>query len=369
MTQIVADLFTTRAIIPPAVPYNGPAMKLSVAGHPLHTRSLTLSAIQREDGKQDLAAAVVDLRKCGFVPVAGFLQASGIVHHMTLSGRLDPETRILEHFEGAQPTRAFDPSALTQGECCSDPLPRLAALAGEKVDARFVSKLRVAFGGPLGCSHLLTLAQLLASGVSHSLDWDERQPETSRARRPGERVFERAVEIDGYELPDGRLQVSVQLTDLHLVAAPEIAVPMAQFGAQSEIRISAVVDIANGMALGSLEGFSRARDYAGLESARFIDRSSELQYLEGQNIMSGVSKRMLENFGSEPADRPFLDALLMMAPGYLQCLASLSESWPENAKRKPSLLGVMGRADSCYMWRNGGPVRRAESEQEVQDRS
>lgn len=340
-------------------------MKLSVAGHPLHTRSLTIRSIQGSDGRHDLQATVLDLRKCGFVPVAGFLQASGIVHHMTLAGTLDPDTRILESFEGGQLTRAFDPSALTRGECCSDPLPRLAALAGEKLDSRFVATLRDAFGGPLGCSHLLTLAQLFASSLSHALDWDARQSSASRTRRPGERVFERAVEIDGYELSDGRLQVTVQLTDLHFVAAPEIAVPMAQFGAQSEIRISAVVDLANGMALGSLEGYSRIRDFDGLEVARFIDRSSELRYLDGQNIMSGISKRLLGRFGGEPGDRPFLDALLMMAPGYLQCLASLSERWPADAKSKPSLLGVMGRPNSCYMWREGGPVQRADAQRDA----
>jgi hypothetical protein len=343
-------------------------MKLSVAGHPLHTRSLTLSETQRSDGKHDLEAAVIDLRKCGFVPVAGFLQGSGIVHHMTLAGLLDPETRLLENFSGQQATRAFDPSALTQGECCSDPLPRLATLSGEKLDARFVSKLRGAFGGALGCSHLLTLAQLLASGTIHSLDWDAAQSESSRARRPGERVFQRAVEIDGYELPDGRIQLSVQLNDLHFVAAPEIAVPMAQFGAQTEIRLSAVVDVAQGMALGSLRGFSRQRDYDGLELARFVDRSSELEFLTGQNIMGGISKRLLEKFGNQVGDRPFLDALLMMAPGYVQCLASLSDTWPEDAKSKPSLLGVMGRPNSCYMWRDGGPVQRAAQEHEVKGR-
>jgi hypothetical protein len=341
-------------------------MKLSVAGHPLHTRSLTVRAIQRSDGKHDLHGAILDLRKCGFVPVAGFLQSSGIVHHMTLDGAVDPGTRILEHFDGAQPTRAFDPSALTEGECCSDPLPRLATLAGQRLDQSFVAALRDVFGGALGCSHLLTLAQLLTSAVSHSLDWDARQPEAKRTRRPGERVFQRAVEIDGYALADGRIQVAVQLTDLHFVAAPAVAVPMAQFGAQSEVRISAVVDLANEMALGSLKGFVRARDYGQIETARFVDRSDELQFLDGQNIMGGISKRLLERFGDQTGDRPFLDALLMMAPGYLQCLASLSERWPEDAKSKPSLLGVMGRPNSCYMWREGGPVQRAGEAEEVE---
>lgn len=335
-------------------------MKLSVAGHPLHTRSLTVAAFQRDDGRYQLRAAILDLRKCGFVPVAGFLQSSGIVHHMTLDGVVDPQTRVLEHFEGGQPTRAFDPSALTQGECCSDPLPRLATLVGEKLDAGFVGALQRAFGGSLGCSHLVTLAQLLASGIATSLDWNLAQPAASRARRPGERVFQRAVEIDGFELEDGAIQLTVQLSDLHFISAPEVAAPMRHFGGQTEVRISASVDMANGMRLGDLVGAERRRDYQGIGVTDFVDRSSELQFLAGQDVMSGVSQRMLGAFREVPEDRPFLDAQLMLAPGFVQCLASLSERWPENAKANPSLLGVCGRPDSCYMWRKDGPVQSAE---------
>jgi hypothetical protein len=342
-------------------------MKLSVAGHPLHTRSLTVTAFQGDDARYELRAAVLDLRKCGFVPVVGFLQPSGIVHHMTLEGVVDPQTRVLERFEGGQPTKAFEPSALTQGECCSDPLPRLASLAGEKLDGGFVGSLRRVFGGSLGCSHLVTLAQLLASGVETSLDWNAQQPAVTRQRRPGERIFQRAVEIDGYELDDGRIQLTLQLTDLHFIAAPEIAVPMRHFGAQTEVRLSVRVDLENGMQLGALEGCERRRDYDGIESARFVDRSAELQYLEGQDVMRGVSKRMLHEFQDTTDDRPFLDAQLMLAPGFIQCLASLSERWPENAKANPSLLGVCGRPDSCYMWRNEGPVQQAEKNQSKTD--
>jgi len=283
---------------------------------------------------------VLDLRKCGFVPVAGFLQSSGIVHHMTLEGVVDPATRVLEHIEGGQPTRAFDPSRLTQGECCSDPLPRLASLAGEKLDDRFAGALRQVFGGSLGCSHLVTLAQLLASGIATSLDWNAEQPAATRDRRPGERIFQRAVEIDGFELDDGRIQLTLQLTDLHF-------------------RLSALVDVAKGMRLGALVGYERRRDYDGIGSARFVDRSHELRFLEGQDVMRGVSKGMLGAFRDDPEDRPFLDAQLMLAPGFVQCLASLSERWLENAVANPSLLGVCGRPDSCYMWRNGGPIQRA----------
>ncbi|MCP4036848.1 MAG: DUF2889 domain-containing protein [bacterium] len=331
-------------------------MKLSVSGHPLHTRSLTVTTTLRDDGRHALEAAVIDLRKGGFVPVAGLLQPAGIIHHMTLTGEIDPDRRVIERLTAAQPTRPFEPCALTQGECCGDPLPSLERLSGLPLDDQFIAELRRVFGGPRGCSHLLSLAQMVASSVPYGLDREACQPEGSRARRAGERVFHRAIEIDGYELEGDLLQVVVQATDLHFAAAPEIASPMDHFGAQAEVHISATVDIARDMALGSVVAFERRRDLVGLEAARFVDRSSQVQFLEGQNVMGGMSKRVLAVFGDDPQDNPLLDALLMLAPGFLQSLASLSERWPEKAKADSALLGITGRPDSCYMWRSDGPV-------------
>ena len=336
------------------------AMNLDVAGHPLHTRSLTISLQPEEGDRVAVDAAVIDLRKCGFVPVAGFLQTAGIVHHMTLDAGLDRESRVLERFVGAQPTRPFDPCRLTGGECCSDPVPRRGELAGERLDEDFVPKLRRVFGGPRGCSHLLTLGQLVASTVPYALDRDRDvgRPE----RRPGERIFHRSIEIDGYDLAPERQQIVVQLTDLHFAPTPEVAIPMAHFGSQTEVRISAEVDLSRDMALCGLQAFERKRSLAEVESAAFVDRSADLAGLEGQGVMGGLGRKVLDTFGTQPAELPLVDALLMLAPGFLQCLASLSERWPERAKREASMLGVTGQPDSCWMWRRDGGVMRAAEE-------
>lgn len=331
-------------------------MSLNVSGKPLHTRSLTVSTFQGEESKSTLAAAVIDLRKCGFVPVAGMLQASGIVHHMTLDGVLDSKTRILESFHGAQPTPAFEPSAMTRGECCRDPLDRLAVLRGRKLDDTFAGALRNAFGGNLGCSHLLNLAQLVASGVVTSLDWDAAQPPDLLRRREGERSFHRSVEIDGFEQKGGIMQIAVQFSDLYFRAAPEIAAPMDRFAEQYEACVQVSLDMKQATAITDIRAWERRRSYDGIESATWRDRSDELSELMGQRVMSGMSRRLLDLYGGDASDRPFLDMLLCLAPGFIQCIASLSESWPAQAKANPSLLGVMGRADSCYMWRDGGAL-------------
>ncbi len=340
-------------------------MQLSVSGHPLHTRSLSVTTKLADAGRHAAWAEVIDLRKCGFVPVAGFLQPSGTVHHMTIDAEIDPASRTLQRFVGGQPTRAFEPSKLTRGECCSDPLPRLAALAGAQLGDGFNGALSQAFGGPLGCSHLVTLAQLFNGAVSTSLDWNDDRPKDATPWRPDERIFRRAVELDGYQREDGLIQVVVQLTDVHFAAAPEVAFPMQTFGAETEVRISALADIKNEMTISSPAAYVRTRDYAGLEEAEFVDQSDAVAFLNGQSMMRGISKRVLDAFPSGAGNDPLRDALLMMAPGFVQCLASLSEQWPKAAKATPSLLGVCGRDNSCYMWRDGGPVRSANQDWNV----
>jgi hypothetical protein len=339
-------------------------MKLNVSGHPLHSRSLTVGTRHCEDGRHALTAAVVDLRKCCFVPVAGMLQPSGIIHHMTLEGVIDPARRVLEKLAGDQPTKAFEPAAITRGECCFDPVHRLEELSGETLDDRFVARLSQVFGKDRGCSHLLALAQLAASTAVTALDWDESQPAVHTDRRAGERVFHRAVEIDGFEREAERQMIlSVQLTDLHFRAAPAIAFPMDHFGAETEVRVLARVELARGMTLSQLQVFERRRNYDEIETAAWRDRSEELSPLMGQSVMSGMSRRLLELLGGRREDRPLLDALLSLAPGFIQCLASLSESWPAAAKARPDLLGMQGRVGSCHMWREGGALHRVSQDE------
>src|SRR5262245_52618545 len=128
-------------------------MRLEVRGHPLHTRALSIALTERADGKLDVASYVLDLRKRGFVPVAGDLQTSGIVHHMRLDGIVDPQSRVLERIEASQPSVAFEPSALSRGESCRDPIARIGEVMGAALDSDFSRRAGAAIGGPRGCSH------------------------------------------------------------------------------------------------------------------------------------------------------------------------------------------------------------------------
>jgi hypothetical protein len=54
---------------------------------------------------------------------------------------------------------------------------------------------------------------------------------------------------------------------------------------------------------------------------------------------------------------------LSVAPGFVQCIASLSERWHAKAKQKPTLMGVFGRYGSCYMWRGDGALAQVAKEE------
>ncbi len=331
-------------------------MHLSVSGHPLHSRALAVALTQRDDGRLDASGYLLDLRKRGFVPVAGDLQAAGIVHHMQLAGIVDPVARRLDTIAAAQPAVAFEPSALSRGESCRDPIERVAALAGTGLDAGYARQLSAAIGGPRGCSHVLTLAQLLGSSVAWALDEDARSHRA--ALKPGERVFRRDLIIDGHESKPGHLQLALQLTDLHFATAPAIARPLERFAAQLEVRALAHIDVAQ-FALVELTLSERRRTFDNIEEAPWRARADAIDGLAPLSLLSGVSAALLARFAERGDDRPLLDLLLMLAPALIQCVAALSEAWPADAKRSPSLMGTGGLPDSCYMWRRDGGLSSA----------
>jgi hypothetical protein len=95
MTQQTCNFFNAsrRKSFRGASPLFSAGMKLSVTGLPLQTCSLSITTQHAEN-------------TC----------------HATDAG-VDPATRVVEGFKGGHPTPAFDPSKLTRGECCSNPLP------------------------------------------------------------------------------------------------------------------------------------------------------------------------------------------------------------------------------------------------------
>jgi len=327
-------------------------MHLDLHGHPLHTRALSVTLRQRADGRLDVHGSLLDLRKRGFVPVAGELQPSGIVHHMLLDGVVDPVARLLDALEARQPAVAFEASAITRGESCRDPVERVRALGGTPLGDDFSRRLGEEIGGPRGCSHVLTLAHLLGSTVAWAL---AQAGEGGHAS--GAPVFRRDVVVDGVETAAGALALGLQLTDLYWAPAPALARPMERFGREHEVR--ALVDIDLGRyALGAVTVAERRRDAATLD-APWTDRHDAGEAAAGLSLARGVSAGLRERLGGRSDDAPVLDALLMLAPALIQVFAAMSDTWPAQAQRDRWQLGMGGRPDSCWMWRRGGALEQA----------
>ena len=339
-------------------------MRLEAHGHPLHTRALSVVLTSRADGKLDVHGTVLDLRKRGFVPVAGDLQGAGIIHDMRLAGTIDPASATLETLAAEQRSVAFEPSAVTAGESCRDPIDRIAALAGTRLDDGWARRLADAIGGPRGCSHLLTLGHLLGSSAAWALARERALHGARPARPAGQRVFRRDVVIDGHESAAARVQLVTQTSDLHFAPAGAVVRPMDRFAEQLEVRLIAAVEFP-ALTIGRLEAAERRRSAADLERAAWRDRSEAIAWLIGRRLGAGVTAELLARLGGAPDDRPLLDTLLMLAPALVQCAAAMSDAWPLAFRTNPSVVAMGGLPDSCYMWRKGGALDKARTSEGI----
>lgn len=345
-------------------------MQLPVTGHPLHTRSLTTVLSLREDGRLQARGDVNDLRKCGFVPMVGGIQPAGIIHQMSIDCAVDPAHRRLDRLVVDQPFVAVEPSAKTDGECCRDPAHHLQALVGERFDESFSRKLSSVFGGPRGCSHLLTLFQLMASALPRALDREAALlAGSTAARAPGERIFWRSAFVDGYEADDGGIEIAVQLHDFHgrPVQGDDVR-PLERFALHDEARVFARVE-STSLVVSELRAFERIREGRSLATACWRDRSGDVAPLVGGPVIPGLARRIFAAVADAPETALLRDALLQLAPGHIQIMAALTDRWFARMRETdateslaadpgPPVGSLGGMADSCWMWRRGGALGR-----------
>ena len=320
---------------------------------PLHTRALSVSLDAAADGMLAARASLIDIRKTGVVPVGGDLGTPGLVHQMWLEAAIDPRGPRLRSLSAHQPNVAFEPSVLTGGESCRDPVARLTMLEGAILDDDFARRLSAAQGGPRGCSHILTIAQVLVAAVRWAFDAGGVAAADAR-RRLGERVFRRDILVDGSRRADGDLEIIAQLSDLTFARADEVAQPMQRFAALHEVRVRAGVEVAT-LTFGDVRAVERRRAHDSLDATGWIDRTERMAGVRGVSIFRGVSAALMERLAAAE-DRPVRDAALMLAPTFIQACGAMSEGWPARAAAAESIIGMGGLPDSCYMWRRGGAL-------------
>ncbi|MEZ4333019.1 MAG: DUF2889 domain-containing protein [Myxococcota bacterium] len=349
-------------------------------GLPLHTRTLTVVVSRESDRLWRARGDVIDLRKNGCVPSVDDVQPAGIIHMMKLELDVDPDTLRLDRVGVEQPFVAVEPSAATGFESCRDPAPRLVAMAGERLDEGFNRRLGAAFGGALGCSHLLTLFQLMASTVPRALRLEAARAEAERTpTAPATRFFRRSLFVDGSLMPDQSIDVATQLTDSHTRPPFPGNRGVERLVSIHEVKAFARVERKR-FVVDRLEAFERARGRDADPETPWHDHGPLVAPLAHVPILPGMARRIFDRLGEDESKRTLQDTLLQLAPGFIQITAALmdhtlrrpiagpgaaADATPDRQDddpATPSVAGIGGMPDSCYMWRRDSPYTIARRE-------
>ena len=339
----------------------------TTVGMPLHTRSLTVTVSRTSESTWHARGDVIDLRKNGFVPSNYDLQPSGVIHMMSIDFDFDPKTLIIESIEIAQPFVAIESSEATKGECCRDPAPKLLALNGECLDTVFTKKLGGVFGGALGCSHLLTLFQLMASAVPRAVVLEYDRIAREGTEHPlGARFYRRAVFVDGNQRSGEQTDVAVQLADTHTRPLEGGARVTERLSLSHEVKTFATIDRKRFL-VDRLEIRERERTYSTVGTATWTDHTEWAEPLLGVRLIPGMAGRIFKLIGDRGDLQAVRDNLLQMAPGFLQITAAQMDEYferreqtqPGETPEKPAVSDLGGNSDSCYMWRRDGAIHSA----------
>jgi hypothetical protein len=341
---------------------------------PLHTRALSIAVSRESDALWYARGDIIDLRKNGFVPSSYDIQPSGIIHSMNIELHFDPVSLRIERIAVDQPFIAIDPSEATEGECCRDPAPRLLDFEGDSLDAGFTKRLSAHFGGALGCSHLLTLFQLMASTIPRAVEIEnERRTREGIECRLGEKFFRRSVFIDGHLRDDNRIDVAVQLADTHSRPLPPAEPFTKRLESSHEWKILATIERKR-FHIDSISAAERRRTFETLASAEWISHDETIAPLARVPIIPGLAGRIFKIFPAASALQPLRDTFLQLAPGFIQIVAALMDDYFKERARaesggtapKAEVASLGGNADSCYMWRQGSAINRSWTSESVQ---
>lgn len=322
---------------------------------PSHTRHLDLALTADSPGTMRFRADLLDLRKAGLMSLGGRIATSGIIHNMTLLGRVDDDTGELLEISWEQSHVMHEANHASRGECCRDPMERLTGLVGSKLGDGFRADLKQHFGGPLGCTHVNTLFQELSASIAHLQAQRRADPTLASPRKPGARIARRAVFFDAFLPEEGtQSELRVRLSDAQYGLAD--AVGNESMARHAEVRLAARVELMGWLLL-SLRASERARTGPAIEAADWTDRSEAVGEFEGKSLGGGMARLCAERFGDAPQDACLLSALLALAPGMTQVGAGLSDSLVPSPAARPQQTGApLGGAGPCYMLRGDGPL-------------
>jgi len=266
------------------------------------------------------------------VPLLGLLNGPGVVHDMELRltvGRDDLTIRAASLRMHEVP---FPAGPGTRGESCRDNESGIGRIVGIALDGGVGPALFRAVGGPRGCFHVFTLLRLIAPSVVSAV-------RRGLARTDG-RSFVRTIVVDGFDA-EPRLRMHGTLTDMYYAAGASETLEDA-FEAEVDVEVgvpSLTVDAA--------EARHRRRTGAWWPE--------DVTALAGASVARGYGLRV-DDVVPRPL-APLRELLLMVQPTVFQCMPSIGGG--PGSMRRSRREGPGSAADSCSMWRAGGPLLAA----------
>lgn len=293
----------------------------------LHERTLSIETRPRPAERLDVHAQLRDVRRVDLPTYLGVSHPPGVVHHMILDLELDRELTIAG-VEAAMRTAPFEPSEKTRGEGCRHILPNYQELIGTKLDAGYAARVMGTVGGPLGCFHILSLAQCVPLAVRAASRFGDFRREM--------RVSARADEML-------RLEMAADLRD----HTAEHGTLTAELRFWLEIRQFTIVDVK-----------------ANLSGAPFADGAMTVaaaERLRGLSVAKGFTAAALDRIGvAEGCDQlaALVIALTPVIPQASGAFAGFLKLPPEQKLRNRA---GNQQLDSCHMWRAQGPLADLEA--------
>ncbi|MCA2998035.1 MAG: DUF2889 domain-containing protein [Rhodocyclaceae bacterium] len=132
-----------------------------VPRQPLHHRKISARGYKRDDGLFEVEGHLIDTKAYSFKLRSGERLAGEPVHEMWLRITYDTSMTIIdaEASSDAHPYPGF----------CGEITPRYRAMIGWSMRPGFSAKVRAAFGGIKGCTHLTDLISVLATTAYQNL--------------------------------------------------------------------------------------------------------------------------------------------------------------------------------------------------------
>jgi hypothetical protein len=296
----------------------------------------------------------------------GVSRPPGVVHHMALDVDID-HTLTVVAVDAKMHTIPFEPSERTWGEGCRNVLPSYQRLVGTRLDGGFALRVVEAVGGRLGCFHVLSLAQGLPlavrAGSGRLCGGALRMPAGARdevrdscsqwradaphwdavEEHPGAgfREFRRDVTVRARADERSRLVMSAEMRD----------------GGPAGSRSAALTLVLEPPALTIAEAHGDLRDapFAGCGAPL-----ASVESLVGLSIAKGFTGAALARIGGAAGCAHLSALVIALAPVVPQASGALAGFLGVAFGGRARGRAASPRADSCHMWRVGGPLMALE---------